>query len=325
MGAVLTFLSTLFVFSVVNGTPLLYGTLGEILTEKSGNMNLGVEGILFMGGAAGLGGAFYYEKLAGANASPFVALLLAVFFAFLAGALASLLFSFITITLRANQNVTGLALTIFGTGAGQFLGEYMRVQEGSYVSLSNNLKAIFVNSPFPAFLRNIPVLGPLLFQHNILTYFALALAVFLAWFLNKTRKGLYLRAVGESPATADAAGINVTKYKLIAFVTSAALAGAAGALYGLNFSSLQATKFNFNTSILVLVFVVLGGLGNIWGSVIAATVLTILPEALRGFDDYRMLIYAIVLILVMLATNNAQAKALLGRIIPKRKGAQANG
>ena len=169
MGAVLTFLSTLFVFSVVNGTPLLYGTLGEILTEKSGNMNLGVEGILFMGGAAGLGGAFYYEKLAGASASPFVALLLAVFFAFLAGALASLLFSFITITLRANQNVTGLALTIFGTGAGQFLGEYMRVQEGSYVSLSNNLKAIFVNSPFPAFLRNIPVLGPLLFQHNILT------------------------------------------------------------------------------------------------------------------------------------------------------------
>lgn len=87
MGAVLAFLSTLFVFSVVNGTPLLYGTLGEILTEKSGNMNLGVEGILFMGGAAGLGGAFYYEKLAGANASPFVALLLAVFFAFLAGAL----------------------------------------------------------------------------------------------------------------------------------------------------------------------------------------------------------------------------------------------
>ena len=209
MGAVLTFLSTLFVFSVVNGTPLLYGTLGEILTEKSGNMNLGVEGILFMGGAAGLGGAFYYEKLAGANASPFVALLLAVFFAFLAGALASLLFSFITITLRANQNVTGLALTIFGTGAGQFLGEYMRVQEGSYVSLSNNLKAIFVNSPFPAFLRNIPVLGPLLFQHNILTYFALALAVFLAWFLNKTRKGLYLRAVGESPATADAAATNI--------------------------------------------------------------------------------------------------------------------
>ena len=199
MGAVLTFLSTLFVFSVVNGTPLLYGTLGEILTEKSGNMNLGVEGILFMGGAAGLGGAFYYEKLAGANASPFVALLLAVFFAFLAGALASLLFSFITITLRANQNVTGLALTIFGTGAGQFLGEYMRVQEGSYVSLSNNLKAIFVNSPFPAFLRNIPVLGPLLFQHNILTYFALARACTCAPSANPPQRRTL--PVSTSPAT----------------------------------------------------------------------------------------------------------------------------
>lgn len=143
--------------------------------------------------------------------------------------------------------------------------------------------------------------------------------------LVRSRTGRAVMAIRDNRIAAESVGINVTKYKLIAFVTSAALAGAAGALYGLNFSSLQATKFNFNTSILVLVFVVLGGLGNIWGSVIAATVLTILPEALRGFDDYRMLIYAIVLILVMLATNNAQAKALLGRIIPKRKGAPTNG
>ena len=106
---------------------------------------------------------------------------------------------------------------------------------------------------------------------------------------------------------------------------SAALAGAAGALYGLNFSNLVATKFDFNTSILALVFVVLGGLGNIWGSILAATVLTILPEALRGFDDYRMLIYAVVLILVMLATNNPQLKALLAKLIPhSRKGEEAN-
>lgn len=106
---------------------------------------------------------------------------------------------------------------------------------------------------------------------------------------------------------------------------SAALAGAAGALYGLNFSNLVATKFDFNTSILVLVFVVLGGLGNIWGSILAATVLTILPEALRGFDDYRMLIYAVVLILVMLATNNPQLKALFTKLIPhSRKGEEAN-
>ena len=143
--------------------------------------------------------------------------------------------------------------------------------------------------------------------------------------LVRSRAGRAIMALRDNRIAAESVGINITKYKLMAFVTSAALAGAAGALYGLNFSSLQATKFNFNTSILILVFVVLGGLGNIWGSVIAATVLTILPEALRGFDDFRMLIYAIVLILVMLATNNAQAKALLGRIIPKRKGAQTNG
>ena len=100
---------------------------------------------------------------------------------------------------------------------------------------------------------------------------------------------------------------------------AAALAGAAGALFGLNYSSLQATKFNFNLSILVLVFVVLGGLGNIWGSLIAAAALTILPEALRQFADFRMLIYAIVLIFVMLATNNPQAKAFFQKLLPHRR------
>ena len=316
MGAVLTFLSTLFVFSVVNGTPLLYGTLGEILTEKSGNMNLGVEGILFMGGAAGLGGAFYYEKLAGANASPFVALLLAVFFAFLAGALASLLFSFITITLRANQNVTGLALTIFGTGAGQFLGEYMRVQEGSYVSLSNNLKAIFVNSPFPAFLRNIPVLGPLLFQHNILTYFALALAVFLAWFLNRTRKGLYLRAVGESPATADAAGINVTKYKYLATCIGAGISGLGGTYYVMNY--IKGTWENQGTiealgwlAVALVIFATWKSLRAIWGSYLFGVLYwayNYIPGLSRStLELFKMLPY-VVTILVLLMVSMRKKK-----------------
>ena len=118
---------------------------------------------------------------------------------------------------------------------------------------------------------------------------------------------------------AQAIGLNLTKYKLMAFVTSAALAGAAGALFGLNYSSLQATKFNFNLSILILVFVVLGGLGNIWGSLVAAAALTILPEALRQFSDFRMLIYAIVLICVMLATNNPQAKAFFQKLLPHRR------
>lgn len=134
-----------------------------------------------------------------------------------------------------------------------------------------------------------------------------------------SRSGRAIMALRDNRIAAESVGINITKYKLMAFITSAALAGASGALYGLNFSNLTSSKFDFNTSILVLVFVVLGGLGNIWGSVISAAVLTILPEALRGFDDYRMLVYAVVLILVMLATNDPRVKALLSRIIPRRE------
>ena len=152
--------------------------------------------------------------------------------------------------------------------------------------------------------------------------------------LVRSRSGRAIMALRDNRIAAESVGINITKYKLMAFVTSAALAGAAGALYGLNFSNLGAAKFNFNTSILILVFVVLGGLGNIWGSIIAATVLTILPEALRGFDNYRMLVYAIVLILVMLATNSPSAKAVFSRsaegvkgifTCKARKGGAANG
>ena len=137
--------------------------------------------------------------------------------------------------------------------------------------------------------------------------------------LTRSRAGRAIMAIRDNRIAAQAIGLNLTKYKLMAFVTSAALAGAAGALFGLNYSSLQATKFNFNLSILVLVFVVLGGLGNIWGSLVAAAALTILPEALRPLHDYRMLIYAIVLIFVMLATNNPQAKAFFQRLLPHHR------
>ena len=122
--------------------------------------------------------------------------------------------------------------------------------------------------------------------------------------LVRSRAGRAIMALRDNRIAAESVGLNVTKYKMMAFTISAALAGAAGALYGLNYSNLAASKFDFNTSILVLLYVVLGGLGNIWGSVIAAAVLYILPEALREFADYRMLIYAIILILVMLITNN---------------------
>ncbi|MBQ9685910.1 MAG: branched-chain amino acid ABC transporter permease [Oscillospiraceae bacterium] len=127
--------------------------------------------------------------------------------------------------------------------------------------------------------------------------------------LIRSRHGRAIMAVRDNRIAAESVGIPVTRYRMMAFVTSAALAGAAGALFGLNYSNLAAAKFDFNTSILVLVFVVLGGLGNIWGSILATVVLYVLPEALRSFANYRMLIYAIVLILVMLATNNPILKS----------------
>ncbi|MEG1721097.1 MAG: branched-chain amino acid ABC transporter permease, partial [Pseudoflavonifractor sp.] len=132
--------------------------------------------------------------------------------------------------------------------------------------------------------------------------------------LVNSRSGRAIMALRDNRIAAESVGINVTKYKLMAFVTSAALAGAAGTLFSMNFSTVIANKFDFNTSILILVFVVLGGLGNMWGSIIAAAALTVLPELLRQFNDYRMLVYAIVLILVMLVTNNQGFKDFIHKI-----------
>lgn len=154
--------------------------------------------------------------------------------------------------------------------------------------------------------------------------FALILfTLFVVLNLIHSRSGRAIMAVRDNRIAAESMGINVTKYRMMAFVTSAVLAGMAGALYGLNYSSVQASKFDFNTSILVLVFVVLGGIGNIFGSIIAAALLTVLPELLRAFSDYRMLVYAIVLILVMLATNSPAARTFFGRIVPKFRTSKA--
>lgn len=128
-----------------------------------------------------------------------------------------------------------------------------------------------------------------------------------------SRSGRAIMAVRDNKIAAESIGIKTTNYKLLAFVLSAALAGMAGALYAMNFSTVTATKFDFNTSILVLVFVVLGGLGNLWGSMLAAALLTVLPELLRSVRDYRMLIYAILLIALMLFNNSSLKKRLLER------------
>ncbi len=150
-------------------------------------------------------------------------------------------------------------------------------------------------------------------------FILIMVTLFIVLNLVRSRSGRAIMAIRDNRIAAESVGLSITKYKLMAFIVSAALAGAAGALFGLNYSSVSATQFDFNTSILVLVYVVLGGLGNMWGSIIATTVLYVLPEALREFSDYRMLVYAVILIAVMLVTNNARAKELLGKVIPKRR------
>ncbi len=138
--------------------------------------------------------------------------------------------------------------------------------------------------------------------------------------LINSKEGRAIKAVRDNRIAAESVGINVTAFRMKAFVVSAFLAGMAGALFGLNYSSVTASKFNFNTSINILVFVVLGGMGNILGSVISATLLYVLPEAMRGLQDYRMILYAVVLILVMLCTWSPTVKEFLSQITGKVTG-----
>ena len=212
---------------ILAAAPLLFGVLGETLTEKSGSLNLGVEGMMFLGGIAGILGPYYYEKAGGTN--PYVALFLALVCSLVCAGLGALVFSVLTITLRANQNVTGLALTMFGTGFANYFGEAVGASDPSgFLSVSAGVKGIFNNPVFPAPLAELPVVGKLLFSHNFMVYLAVVLALLLAWFLGRTRRGLNLRAVGESPATADAAGINVTLYRYLATCIGGAITGLGG-------------------------------------------------------------------------------------------------
>ena len=221
---------------ILAAAPLLFGLLGELLTEKSGNLNLGVEGMMFMGGIAGISGVYFYEKAGGT--SPWAALIIALVCSVLVAGLGALIFSVLTITLRANQNVTGLALTMFGTGFGNYFGEAIgNADPSGFLSVSTAVKGIFNNPVFPKSLVNIPYVGKVLFSHNFMVYLSIALAIVLAVFLNRTRSGLNLRAVGESPATADAAGINVTKYKYLATCIGGAMTGLGGLYLVMNAGS----------------------------------------------------------------------------------------
>ena len=214
--------------AVLAGTPLLFGTTGELLTEKSGNLNLGVEGMMFMGAVSGLASVFLLEMWFGVEIAGFIAVTLSILGAFLAGAFGALIYSVLVVSMRTQQNVTGLALTIFGVGFGNFFGDVIgRSSPTGFMGISSRAREGFARLNIP-FLSDIPVIGPLFFNYNILVYLAIAIAIAMAIFLNKSRWGLNLRAVGENPSAADAASINVTRYKYLATCIGGGICGLGG-------------------------------------------------------------------------------------------------
>ena len=225
--------------AVVQGIPLLFGSTGEIITEKSGNLNLGIPGIMYVGGISGVIGAFMYERtLTDTSAiNPFFAVLIPLLSCLLGSLCMGLIYSILTVTLRANQNVTGLALTTFGTGFGNFFG-------GSLIKLvKSDMPSISLTATSNCFRKTLPLAGELgpvgqvLFSYSFLAYMAIILALITSYVLGRTRVGLHLRAVGENPATADAAGINVNRYKYVATCVGSMIAGLGGLYYVMDYAN----------------------------------------------------------------------------------------
>ncbi len=220
--------------AIMQGTPLLFGATGEIVTEKSGNLNLGIPGIMYIGAISGVIGTFFYEN--SPIFVPAIGVLIALISCLIGSLLASLIYCFLTITLRANQNVTGLALTTFGVGFGNFFGgSLIKITKSSvpYIALTETGEAFSWHLPFA---DGMGWFGTLLFSYGFMVYLAVALAILASWFLKKTRPGLYLRAIGENPATADAAGINVTRYKYVATCVGGMIAGLGGLFFIMDYS-----------------------------------------------------------------------------------------
>ena len=224
--------------AVMQGIPLLYGSTGEILTEKSGNLNLGIPGIMYVGGICGVIGAFFYEQAVPADQmSGFLAILIPMLCSLLGSLLMGLLYCFLTVTLRANQNVTGLTMTTFGVGIGNFFGGSLIKLTGSEVpSIALSATSGYFAKSLP-FAKSLGWFGQIFLSYGFLAYLAIILALLSSYFLKHTRPGLHLRSVGESASTADAAGINVTRYKYLATCVGSMIAGLGGLYYVMDYAS----------------------------------------------------------------------------------------
>ena len=288
---------------------LTVGVLGELSLGHAGFMSVGAF-------AGAVSASALQDIIPGAIPRLIVALILGALFAGVAGIIIGIP------VLRLNGDYLAIVTLAFG----QIIKSMV---ENLYIGIdANGLHSSFMNNTIKLeaggrMILSGPMGVPGIVKLSTFTAgFVLILITLVVIFnLVNSRAGRAILALRDNRIAAESVGIPVTKYKMMAFVTSAALAGAAGSLFALGQNTIIASKFDFNTSILILVFVVLGGQGRMWGSIIAAAALTVLPELLRQFNDYRMLVYAIVLILVMLATNNPKLMSFFSRR-SKKGGAQ---
>ena len=294
--------------AIGQGVCMTFGANGEILTEKSGNLNLGVPGMMYMGGIAGLAGAYLYEN-AVANPVPIVGMMISFLCAMLFAALGGLIYSVLTITLRANQNVTGLALTTFGVGVGNFFGGSLSKMSGGVGQISVKVTASAYRATIPV-LSELPVVGPIFFSYGFLTYFCVLIAIVMSWFLNRTRQGLNLRAVGESPATADAAGINVNLYKYLATCIGGAIAGLGGLYFVMEYTGGTWANNGFGDrgwlAVALVIFARWKPLHAVWGAVLFGALYILylyIPGLERSTQEiFKMLPYLVtVLVLVLIS------------------------
>lgn len=304
----LSFLSA----AVVQGMPLLYGATGELITEKSGNLNLGIPGIMYMGGIGGLTGGYIYEH-ATENPNGFVAMLVAIAFSLLFSFAGGLIYAVLTITFRANQNVIGLALTTFGVGFGNFVGGQLSRSAGTAGQISVKVTGEAFKRTIPG-LSDIPVVGTLFFSYGFLTYFAITLAVVLAIVLKKTSVGLKLRAVGENPGTVDAAGISVPKYKYVATLVGAMISGMGGLYFVMEYMGGTWQNNGFGNrgwlGVALVIFAMWKPLRALWGSILFGGLYILysyLPISGTGQELFKMLPY-VVTIMVLIITSVKKKK-----------------
>ena len=314
---------TLIQSAVIFGTVIMFGCVGETISEKAGNLNLGVPGIMYLGGIASLAGAYAYENST-ENPNGIIAMLIAFVCAFAASVAGGFIYSFLTITLKANQNVTGLTLTIFGSGVANFFG-------GSLNKLAGGVGQISVPVTSGAFRTGIPGLSKLggpasvLFSYGFMVYVSIAVAVFAHLFLSKTRKGLNLRAVGENPATADAAGISITRYKYLATCIGAGISGMGGLYYVMDY--IKGTWANDGSienlgwlAVALVIFTMWKPVNAIWGAYVFGILYWLyyyVPGLGRSSQElFKMIPYVVTIVVLIVVSlrkkKENQAPASLG-------------